>query len=246
MPSIGSQSIPSVEEWKLHKGQDLFHQWYILVKLQNCNSVHNKYTQTQIYTVSQMVGRGDKGKQREWGTETESEGRRRRTKPLLGKGIRPPRHLPRTQSRAWLRPDPDSTQNPVPMNTRISYLYLQEALLCRRSIMMTVETSRDKTVMTKLDDEVEKRQNNTSETPIMTQWRCHDSEKLLRHGNIETTNCTRSHTYTHPFNGPLSGTTRVSQYHKGKNQSGFYWSKRQWVAVASARPCASLHLAPER
>jgi len=28
--------------------------------------------------------------------------------------------------------------------------------------------------------------------------------------------------------------------------SGFYWSKRQWVAVASAGPYASLHLAPDR
>ena len=30
------------------------------------------------------------------------------------------------------------------------------------------------------------------------------------------------------------------------NQSGFYWSKRQWVAVASAGPYASLHLSPDR
>jgi len=30
------------------------------------------------------------------------------------------------------------------------------------------------------------------------------------------------------------------------NQSGFYWSKRQWVAVASAGPYASLYLAPYR
>jgi len=30
------------------------------------------------------------------------------------------------------------------------------------------------------------------------------------------------HTHTHPFNGPLSGTTQVSRYQKGKNQSGFY------------------------
>ena len=52
--------------------------------------------------------------------------------------------------------------------------------------------------------------------------------------------------HTHPFNGPLSGTTRVSRYQKAKNQSGFYWSKRQWVAVASAGPYASLHLAPDR
>jgi len=27
---------------------------------------------------------------------------------------------------------------------------------------------------------------------------------------------------THPFNGPLSGTTQVSRCQKGKNQSGFY------------------------
>ena len=31
-----------------------------------------------------------------------------------------------------------------------------------------------------------------------------------------------------------------------KNQSGFYCHKRQWVAVASAGPHASLHLAPDR
>jgi len=30
-----------------------------------------------------------------------------------------------------------------------------------------------------------------------------------------------------------------------QNQSGFYWSKRQWVEVASAGPYASLHLTPD-
>ena len=55
-----------------------------------------------------------------------------------------------------------------------------------------------------------------------------------------------THTHTHPFNGPFSGTTRVGRYQKGKKQSGFYWSKRQWVAMASAGPYASLHLAPDR
>jgi len=51
-------------------------------------------------------------------------------------------------------------------------------------------------------------------------------------------------TYTHPFYGlwTLSGITRVSRY---QNQSGFYWSKRQWVAVAAAGPYANLHLAPD-
>jgi len=28
--------------------------------------------------------------------------------------------------------------------------------------------------------------------------------------------------HQHPFNGPFSGTTQVSRYQKGKNQSGFY------------------------
>ena len=46
---------------------------------------------------------------------------------------------------------------------------------------------------------------------------------------------------TYTFNDPLSTTTWVSWY-----QSGFYWSRRQWVAVASAGPYASLHLAADR
>jgi len=41
----------------------------------------------------------------------------------------------------------------------------------------------------------------------------------------------------------LSGITWVSWY---QNQSGFYWSKSQWVTVASAGPYANLHLAPDR
>ena len=54
------------------------------------------------------------------------------------------------------------------------------------------------------------------------------------------------HTHTHTCLTALfpglpgwAGTRKV-------NQSGFYWSKRQWVAVASAGPYASLHLAPDR
>jgi len=35
------------------------------------------------------------------------------------------------------------------------------------------------------------------------------------------------YTHTHLFNGPFSGTTQVSWYQKGKNQSGFYGSKKQ-------------------
>jgi len=42
---------------------------------------------------------------------------------------------------------------------------------------------------------------------------------------------------THPFNGPLSRTTRVSRYQKGKTSLDFT-EERQWVAVASAGPFA--------
>jgi len=54
-----------------------------------------------------------------------------------------------------------------------------------------------------------------------------------------------------PFYGPwtLSGTTRVSWYQKGKTWKvksvWLYWSKRMWVAVASAGPYANLHLASD-
>jgi len=47
----------------------------------------------------------------------------------------------------------------------------------------------------------------------------------------------------------LSGTTRVSRYQKGKTRKvkpiWIYWSKKQWVAVASAGLYASLHLVPD-
>jgi len=54
------------------------------------------------------------------------------------------------------------------------------------------------------------------------------------------------HTHTHPFNGPLSRTTRVSRYQKAKTNLDFTEIKRQRVAVEPAGPYASLHLAPDR
>ena len=53
-------------------------------------------------------------------------------------------------------------------------------------------------------------------------------------------------THTYPFNGPLSGTTRVSQYQKGKTNLAFTEARESEFAVASAGPYASLHLAPDR
>jgi len=58
---------------------------------------------------------------------------------------------------------------------------------------------------------------------------------------------TRAH--THPFNGPLSGTTRVSRYQKRKtgqyfgNQSGFTEAKDnewQWHQLGHMQACTSL------
>jgi len=57
---------------------------------------------------------------------------------------------------------------------------------------------------------------------------------------------TRTRARERAFNGLFSGTTQVSRYQKGKNQSGLYWSKRQRVAAAAAGQYASLHLAPDR
>ena len=61
---------------------------------------------------------------------------------------------------------------------------------------------------------------------------------LLRYCQLNKINISA---HTHAFNGPLSGTTRVSRYQKGKTNSGFYWSKRRWLAVASSgQVCTSL------
>jgi len=53
------------------------------------------------------------------------------------------------------------------------------------------------------------------------------------------------YTHTHSFNGQFSGTTQVSQYQKGKNQSGFYWSKTVSGSGISWAICKSA-LAPDR
>ena len=54
--------------------------------------------------------------------------------------------------------------------------------------------------------------------------------------------------HTHPFNGPLSGTTRVGQYQKGKTNLDFTEardSEWQWHQMGHMH-YASLHLAPGR
>ena len=52
-----------------------------------------------------------------------------------------------------------------------------------------------------------------------------------------------THTHTHPFNGPLSGTTRVSQYQKGKTNLDFSEardSEWQWYRLDHMQVCTSL------
>jgi len=51
-------------------------------------------------------------------------------------------------------------------------------------------------------------------------------------------------THTHPFNGPLSGTTRVSQYRKGKTNldcTEATDSEWQWHQLGHMQVCTSLH-----
>ena len=60
-----------------------------------------------------------------------------------------------------------------------------------------------------------------------------------------TLSLARLHTHTHTFNGPFSGTTRVSRYQKGKTNLDFTEardSEWQWHQLG---PYARLHLAPD-
>ena len=67
-----------------------------------------------------------------------------------------------------------------------------------------------------------------------------------RHTHTHTHTRAHAHAHTHAHLTALfSGIPRWTCTRK-VNQSGFYWSNRRWVAVASAGPYASLHLAPDR
>jgi len=52
-----------------------------------------------------------------------------------------------------------------------------------------------------------------------------------------------THTHAHPFNGPLSGSTRVSQYQKGKTDLDFTGardSEWKWHQLGDMQVCISL------
>ena len=51
------------------------------------------------------------------------------------------------------------------------------------------------------------------------------------------------HTHTHPFNGPLSGTTQVNRYQKGKTSLDFSEARHsewQWNQLGHMQVCTSL------
>ena len=72
-----------------------------------------------------------------------------------------------------------------------------------------------------------------------------------KHVHSNTTLCaclclfieTHTHTHTHPFNGPPSGTTRVSRYQKDKTNLDFTEardSEWQWHQLGHMQVCISL------
>jgi len=66
------------------------------------------------------------------------------------------------------------------------------------------------------------------------------AQTSLYHINL-TVQC--KHTHTHPFNGPLSGTTRVSWYQRGKTNLDFTEARGnewQWHQLGYMQLCTSL------
>jgi len=71
----------------------------------------------------------------------------------------------------------------------------------------------------------------------------HTATMLQACYNIHFTSDVTTHTHTHPFNGPFSGTTQVSRYQKGKTNLDFTEprdSERQWHQLGHMQVCTSL------
>jgi len=72
-----------------------------------------------------------------------------------------------------------------------------------------------------------------------------DAQMQRRSIQLQSTRAqrTNTHTHTHPFNGPFSGTTRVSRYQKGKTNldfTGARGSKWQWHQLGHMQVCTLL------
>ena len=75
-------------------------------------------------------------------------------------------------------------------------------------------------------------------TQICTRWPKKRSAETVHFSVIYIT-----HTHTHPFNGPFSGTTQVSRYQKGKTNLDFTKardSEWQWHQLGHMQVCISL------
>jgi len=68
---------------------------------------------------------------------------------------------------------------------------------------------------------------------------CHAAAPLL----LSASRAAHTHTHTHLFNGPLSGTTQVSRYQKGKTSLDFTEARDnewQWHQLCHMQVCTSL------
>jgi len=74
-------------------------------------------------------------------------------------------------------------------------------------------------------------------------WAGHSLEERYHNSFVFQVLRTHTHTHTHTFKGPLSGTTRVSRYQKGKTNLDFNEardSEWQWHQLCSIQVCTSL------
>jgi len=76
----------------------------------------------------------------------------------------------------------------------------------------------------------------------------HGKSSMTRPPPSSTFRPHKSHTHTHTHERLTALCLGLPGWAstRRQNQSGFKWSKRQWVAVASDGPYANLHLAPDR
>jgi len=76
-------------------------------------------------------------------------------------------------------------------------------------------------------------------------WQRHSKACVITENmsGLRTSTHTHTHTHTHTFNGPFSGTTRVSRYQKGKTNLDFtvsWHSEWQWHQLGHMHVCTSL------
>jgi len=84
--------------------------------------------------------------------------------------------------------------------------------------------------------------DNHASTPLLSvlQTRCPSCRPA---NSVKALKARLIHTHTHTFNGPLSGTARVSRYQKGKTNLDFTearYSEWQWHQLGCVQVCTSL------